>query len=73
MQYLKGFEKLGCMYCGYANGVLRYMKEIAGETEKYWCGIMHENKPGFKIQEDQVKQNFAKFGDEQDLQNKYGK
>ena len=73
LQYLKGFEKLGCMYCGYANGVLRYMKEIAGETEKYWCGIMHENKPGFKIQEDQVKQNFAKFGDEQDLQNKYGK
>jgi len=71
LKYLNAFEKLCCMYCGYANGVLRYIKEIAGKTEKYWCGIMHENKPSFKKQEDQAKQNFAKFGDEKDFKNKY--
>jgi hypothetical protein len=73
LAYLNWLEKLGCMYCGYANGVLRYLKEIAGRTEKYWCGIMHENKPGFKTQEDQVTQDFAKFNDEQDFREKYEK
>ena len=73
LDYLKGFEKLGCMYCGYANGVLRYMKEVAGLTEKYWCGIMHEGKPGFKPQEDQIVNNFARFNDEKDFHDKYGK
>jgi hypothetical protein len=32
LQYLNLLEKLGCMYCGYANGVLLYLKEIAGRT-----------------------------------------
>jgi len=71
LQYLKGPQKLACMYCGYANGLLRYMKEVAGRTEKYWCGIMHESKPGFKTQEDQVSRNFSKFNDEKDFQKKY--
>jgi len=73
LDYLKGFQKLGCMYCGYANGVLLYMKEVAGRTEKYWCGIMHEGNSGLKIQESQVRQNFSQFGDEHDFNKKYGK
>lgn len=73
LQYLNGFEKLGCMYCGYANGFLLYAKEIAGRTEKYWCGIMHQDKPGFKAHPDQIEQKFAKFGDAKDFKNKYGK
>lgn len=72
LPYLNGLEKLSCMYCGYANGTLRYLKEIAGRTEKYWCGVKHENKPGFKIQEDQVFYDFARFGDKDDFQKKYG-
>ena len=71
LDYLNGLEKVGCMYCGYANGVLLYLKEIAGRTEKYWCGVMHEGKPGFKPQVDQIKQNFAEFGNEQDFKKKY--
>lgn len=50
LKYLNFWEKIGCMYCGYANGFLLYAKEIAGRTEKYWCGIMHEGRPGFKTQ-----------------------
>jgi hypothetical protein len=60
------------MYCGYANGLLLYLKEIAGRTEKYWCGIMHENKPGFKPQEYQKEKDFARFDDEEDFKKKYG-
>jgi hypothetical protein len=71
LQYLTLFQKLGCMYCGYANGLLVYIKEIAGLTEKYWCGIMHENKKGFINQSDQTEQNFAKFNDEKDFIKKY--
>ena len=71
MKYLSPLEKLGCMYCGYVNGGLLYFKEIAGLTEKYWCGIMHEGKPGFITQEDQVKQNFAAFNNEADFKHKY--
>lgn len=73
LAYLNGQEKIGCMYCGYANGVLLYLKEIAGLTEKYWCGIMHEDRTGFKVHEDQVLQNFARFDDQPDFQDKYGK
>lgn len=73
LAYLNGLEKVGCMYCGYANGVFLYLKEVAGRTEKYWCGVMHEGKPGFKTHPDQVKQDFARFGDEKDFQEKYKK
>ena len=71
LDYLNPLEKLGCMYCGYSNGLFLYLKEVAGRTEKYWCGIMHEGKPGFKVQEDQIKQDFAKFNDKEDLEKKY--
>lgn len=33
---------------------------------------MHENKPGFKVQADQVRYKFAAFGDKKDFQKKYG-
>jgi hypothetical protein len=71
LQYLTWYQKLGCMYCGYVNGVLLYLKEISGRTEKFWCGIMHENKPGFKVQEHQINQDFAKFNDDKDFKQKY--
>ena len=71
LQYLTPFQKISCMYCGYANGLLVYLKEIAGLTEKYWCGIMHENKKGFINQPSQSSQNFAQFNDKDDFIKKY--
>lgn len=41
LSYLNGIEKLNCVYCGYANGVIAYVREIAGRTEQYWCPIKH--------------------------------
>ena len=42
--YLNGIEKLNCVYCGYANGLFAYLREIAGRTEQYWCPIKHARK-----------------------------
>jgi hypothetical protein len=72
LQYLTPFQKVCCMYCGYANGLLVYLKEVAGLTEKYWCGIMHEGKKGFINQPSQAEQNFAEFNNEKDFIKKYG-
>ncbi len=41
LAYLNVLEKLNCLYCGYANGVARYVREVASRTEQYWCPIKH--------------------------------
>lgn len=42
--YLNSIEKLNCVYCGYANGLLAYATEITARTEQYWCPIKHAHK-----------------------------
>ncbi len=44
LAYLNGFQKLNCIYCGYANGVLAFSRMVAGETERYWCPVKHEEE-----------------------------
>lgn len=44
LQYLNGLQKLNCVYCGYANGLLSYTREIAGRTEAFWCPIKHARR-----------------------------
>ncbi len=39
--YLNIFEKFNCVYCGYANGLLSYVGELASITEQYWCPVKH--------------------------------
>ncbi|MDO8571049.1 MAG: hypothetical protein Q7R79_00030 [bacterium] len=62
LSYLNIFEKIWCSFCAYANGLLHYALVIAGETERYWCGIKHKNKkdvippPHHNV--------FLKYGDE---------
>lgn len=41
LAYLNGLQKLNCAYCGYGNGVLAYVSEIAARTEQFWCPIKH--------------------------------
>lgn len=45
---IKGLDRFNCMYCGYANGVLAYVRAIAIETEKYWCPIKYKARKDFK-------------------------
>lgn len=42
--YLNAIEKLNCMYCGYADGLLAYARQILSGTEMYWCPIKHARK-----------------------------
>lgn len=46
LSYLNPIEKFNCMYCGYFNGVIAYVHEIAARTEQYWCPIKHARKLG---------------------------
>lgn len=44
LSYLNWIEALNCLYCGYANGVIAYVREIGSRTEQYWCPIKHALK-----------------------------
>lgn len=44
LKYLNAIEKLNCIYCGYVNGLIAYVQEIAARTEQYWCPIRHARK-----------------------------
>jgi hypothetical protein len=44
LSYLNTIEKLNCIYCGYFNGLIAYIHEIAGRTEQYWCPIKHARR-----------------------------
>ena len=46
LQYLNALQKLNCVYCGYCNGVIAYVQEVAGRTEAYWCPIKHAARVG---------------------------
>lgn len=42
--YLNLIEKLNCVYCGYGNGVIAYVGEVAARTKQYWRPIKHARK-----------------------------
>jgi hypothetical protein len=44
LTYLNLIEKINCVYCGYFNGLVSYVMEIAARTEQYWCPIKHARK-----------------------------
>ncbi len=44
LRYLNFLEGLNCMYCSYSNGMLAYVVEIAGRTERHWCPIKHARR-----------------------------
>ena len=65
LSYLNPIEKLNCVYCGYFNGVISYVQEIAARTEQYWCPIKHARKIG-TIHSRYHK--FLEYGDGQEFQ-----
>lgn len=69
LSYLNTLEKISCVYCGYINGLLHYMTKIAAKTEEYWCGIMHEEKYGFRPPAHHKK--FVKYNKKEDFEKAY--
>ena len=58
--YLDKVERINCWYCEYFNGVVAYVREIAGRTEQFWCPIKH-SKP---LKDNHSRyENFFDFGD----------
>ncbi|MBS0124576.1 hypothetical protein [Thetidibacter halocola] len=41
LAYLNAVQKLNCVYCGYCNGLISYVREIGARTEAFWCPIKH--------------------------------
>ena len=62
LKYLRLSTKIGCMYCGYANGFMQYYSEILARSERYWCAIKHQKSKDFI--EPEHHKNFAEYGDE---------
>lgn len=61
LRYLRWWQKINCDYCGYFNGLIGYVSEVAAQTEKYWCPIKHKKR----IPEiHHYYKGFAPFGDE---------
>ncbi len=61
MSFLPLMLKVGCAYCGYANGLLHYAVRIAGETERHFCPSKHQAIPGFHAPPHH--ENFSDYGD----------
>jgi len=48
LPYLNIIEKINCLYCGYFNGLIGYVGEVAARTEQYWCPIKHARKIAYR-------------------------
>ncbi len=60
LAYLNAVQKVNCIYCGYCNGVVAWVREVAGRTEAYWCPIKH----AARIEGAHARYaEFAEFGD----------
>ncbi|SEN12279.1 hypothetical protein SAMN04488103_103167 [Gemmobacter aquatilis] len=63
LAYLNLLQKLNCLYCGYCNGVISYVREVAARTEQYWCPIKHARRAeGLH----ECHADFADYGDAED-------
>jgi hypothetical protein len=65
LKYLNVIERLNCIYCGYVNGLISYIREIVSRTERYWCPVKHARKivdPHRRYME------FADFGNSENYQ-----
>ncbi len=60
LAYLNGIQKMNCVYCGYINGLVAYIREIAARTEAYWCPIKHSMRLSGRHQ---YYPDFVEFGD----------
>ena len=67
LAYLNVIEKIHCVYCSYAVGLLGYASEITARTEQYFCPIKHAHKmPGTLSRYER----FLDYGDADDYHGK---
>ncbi len=44
LSYLNSLQRFNCVYCGYVNGLIAFVREVASRTEQYWCPIKHARR-----------------------------
>jgi hypothetical protein len=71
LEYLDPIQKLGCWYCGYANGLLHYASRIAAQTEEIFCPIQHQAGGGFHPPSHHG--DFAPYGDREEFEARWAK
>jgi hypothetical protein len=69
LAYLNLIQKANCLFCGYFNGLMAYVGEIAARTEQYWCPIKHASQ--LKHEHSRY-QRFVEYGDSEQFQAKAG-
>ncbi len=69
LTYLNIIEKINCVYCGYFNGLIAYVQEIAARTEQFWCPIKHARKT---VGLHSRYRKFLEYGDAEGFRNKLG-
>jgi len=67
LAYLNIIEKVHCLYCSYAVGMLGYAREITARTEQYFCPIKHAQKI---LSMHSRYKRFLDYGDADDLHGK---
>ncbi|MBT8448589.1 MAG: hypothetical protein KJO69_02810 [Gammaproteobacteria bacterium] len=67
LAYLNLIEKINCSYCGYANGLIEYTREVGARTEQYWCPIKHSRRTP---EPHQLAGNFVDYGDADEYKNR---
>jgi len=60
LMYLNIIEKINCMYCGYGNGLIAYVREVFARTEQFWCPIKHANR---SVAAHSYEHKFTDYGD----------
>jgi hypothetical protein len=71
LAYLDPIQKLGCLYCGYANGLLHYASRIAAQTEEVFCPIQHGPAKGFHPPPHHGR--FVPYGDREGFEERWAK
>ena len=61
IKYFSYRDKINCAFCGYCNGLIAYVQEIAARSEKYWCGVKHQDDKNFK--QPKHHQDFLEYND----------
>ncbi len=69
LAYLNIIQKANCLFCGYFNGLMAYVGEIAARTEQYWCPIKHASQ---LKREHSRYQRFVEYGDSEQFQAQAG-
>ncbi len=69
LAYLNIIQKANCLFCGYFNGLMAYVGEIAARTEQYWCPIKHASQ---LKREHSRYQRFVEYGDSEQFRAQAG-